>query len=72
MPPARSSLIVPTLKTAVGVAAIAIVAAHWLASGSLEQSGLRQRIAAMAHLDPITTGSIQPIKLDPCTGRARP
>ena len=73
-----SGLVVGTLKAALAIAALSILATHFLSREGLDQRSL-QRLAAEAAArgaEPVTTGTLAKSaaaqKLDPCAAPRRP
>jgi cytochrome c-type biogenesis protein CcmH/NrfG len=63
-------LLVATIKATVAIAVLSVLAAKYLADGSLDQPTL-SRLAAEAAKgkgEPTMTGSINRVRIDPCTG----
>lgn len=74
----RTGLLVGTIKAAVAIAVLSVVATHFLAREGLDQRTL-QRLAAESAAkgrEPVTTGSLAKgaaeAKLDPCAVPRRP
>lgn len=65
----RPALLLPTIKAAIAVGFLSVLAAQWLSSRAFDQASLT-RLAADAVREPATTGSILKAangqKLDPC------
>ena len=70
------TLLVATVKSAIAIALLSVLATHWLQSG-FDQRELSRLSVAAAKSDggPTMTGSlarsISQTKLDPCTGKTR-
>jgi hypothetical protein len=67
-------LLLATIKAVVAIAFLSLLATKYLADGALDQPTL-SRLAADAAKgkgEPTMTGSIDRVRIDPCTGAKKP
>jgi hypothetical protein len=64
-------LLKTTIKAVVAIGVLSVLAAKYLADG-LDQSAMTRLAAQAAKGEPATTGSINRVKLDPCTVPKKP
>ena len=64
-------LLKTTIKAVVAIGVLSVLAAKYLADG-LDQSAMTRLAAQAAKGEPATTGSINRVKLDPCTTPRKP
>jgi hypothetical protein len=59
-------LLITTIKAVVAIGVLSVLATKYLADG-LDQHGLTRLAAEASKREPTMTGSINRVKLDPCT-----
>jgi hypothetical protein len=67
-------LLIATIKAVVAIALLSVLATKYLADGSLDHSALSRLAgdAATRKGEPTMTGSINRLRIDPCTGAQKP
>ena len=64
-------LLVTTIKAVVAIGVLSVLAAKYIADG-FDQGGMTRLAAQAAKGEPMTTGSINRVKLDPCAVPKKP
>jgi hypothetical protein len=61
-------LLVATIKAVLAIGFLSLLATKYLADGSFDQPSLSRLAAAKGKGEPSMTGSIDKLRIDPCTG----